>query len=304
MAITTILFCVTLGTAVILAHMPQPEPTEKRANTSEIVAAIPQTPTPQVQEAQAAQPEQTGDPSLGIRIVDLPSDMTSSCEESVWPYIDQRCLTKIGPRLTDAKPQSNPPANSQEQSVPIGSMTAIKPARPKVPGSMMAIVPARPKVSETDGVATREPEERVVETGPVEVAEPVARADRTPDAAQAPKFVRVDQVVERREADRPQRRASVVRKKRQRQVTQESKAYQPQRRASVVRKKRQRQVAQESKAYQPQRRASVVRKKRQRQVANVRRKTRIASSAPEVIQEPRFFFPFGRFGLRREMAGD
>jgi hypothetical protein len=137
-----------LAAAIMLTRTP-----EQAADTGSTVSAI--------AAADPAPAARANDPGAGIRFVDPAPETPVSCDKATWPYIDPRCFApaktetdvkkearkdikrsgKIGPRPID--PGSNPLAQAPDHDMPIGSMTAI--------------APANPKVSTTDGVATDAP---------------------------------------------------------------------------------------------------------------------------------------------------
>lgn len=188
----------SIAAAIIFART-SPVPQE----TNEVVAEYPASTT---QENQSL---------ADIRVVDRPPEERTSCEDSAWPYIDKRCLAglnaeteagktakseiktapKIGPKPIDSR-SPNPLADAQQRDAPIGSMTAI--------------VPARPKVDATDGVATREagPADEAIAPRPF-APRTLASIDRTPDVVKPRKSVRV--------AEQTQYRAKAERKKKRHQ---------------------------------------------------------------------------------------
>lgn len=188
----------SIAAAIIFART-SPVPQE----TNEVVADYPASTT---QENQSL---------ADIRVVDRPPEERTSCEDSAWPYIDKRCLAglnaeteagktakseiktapKIGPKPIDSR-SPNPLADAQQRDVPIGSLTAI--------------VPARPKVDATDGAATREagPADEAMASRPL-APRTLASIDRTPDVVKPRKSLRV--------AEQSQYRAKAERKKKRHQ---------------------------------------------------------------------------------------
>jgi hypothetical protein len=193
----------SIAAAIIFART-SPVPQEAESKTNEVVAEYP---APTTQESQSL---------ADIRIVDRPPEERASCEDSAWPYIDKSCLAglngetetgktakgeiktapKIGPKPIDSR-SPNPMANAQQRDVPIGSMTAI--------------VPARPKVDATDGVATREAEPPAEAMAPRTLApRTLASIDRTSAVVKPRKSVRV--------AEQSQYRAKAERKMKRHQL--------------------------------------------------------------------------------------
>jgi hypothetical protein len=187
--------------ATIIFARTSPVPIEAESKGNEIVA---ENPVPPTQESQSL---------ADIRIVDRPPEERASCEDSAWPYVDKRCLAgmdgetetgktatseiktapKIGPKPIDSR-SPNPLADAQQRDVPIGSLTAI--------------VPARPKVDATDGVATREAPPAEAMAARTVAPRTLASIDRTPDVVKPRKSVHV--------AEQSQNRAAKVERKKKR----------------------------------------------------------------------------------------
>ncbi len=216
----------SIATAIILAGTP-PVPVEAKSTTTKIAAENPppENPAP----ARALTTQQLSQSLANIRIVDRPPPRErASCEDSVWPYIDKNCLAglnaeteagktaknettakdettgettaaKIGPNSVDFRPPK-PLENAKQRDVPIGSLTAI--------------IPARPKARATDGIATREaePPAEAMELRPLaprrSTSRTLASIDRPPEVVKSRKSVRV--------AEQPQYRAKAERKKKRR----------------------------------------------------------------------------------------
>jgi hypothetical protein len=212
------LLCFSFATVIILKRASSPVEIEAASNAGPIA---PDNPVATAGTSQSL---------ANIRIINRPPEEPTSCDDAVWPYIDRKCLAglnaeteagktaksetagettrdatrdttrdttaKIGPKSIDSR-SPNPLANAQSRDVPIGSVTAI--------------APARPKADATDGVATREAEPPVEAAAPRPLAprplasRRLASADRTPDVVKPRKSVRV--------AEQPEYRAKAERKK-------------------------------------------------------------------------------------------
>jgi hypothetical protein len=186
---TAAVLCFSFATALILVRASSPVEPEIASNASPVTADNP---------ADTAGASQT---LADVRIIGGPAEERLSCEDTAWPYIDKKCLaitsaeaaknepkiaSKIGPKPIDAR-TPNPLADAREKP-PIGSMTAIAPAHPRVEPT-------------TDGLASQAPQQ------PADIAEPraVASIDRTVDAVKPRRSVRV--------SERTERAASVERKR-------------------------------------------------------------------------------------------
>lgn len=281
LAMTALLLGISLTTAAMFSLPAQRSAAEQTKPAPELAAAAPVAQSSM--ETRTEQPARTGtaeaagaaeesDALAGVRIVDPSWDGASSCKDSVWPYIDQRCVvkedtakagtrteTKIGPRSIDIRPQLSPSARTG----PIGSTTAV--------------VPASPKVNATDGLGLGQ-----FISGGAETDGRATKEDVDPEATDAPA------------RDVPAIRTAPVQA-----VETQASAMQVVRQASPAprsRKSRQMETFRltEETTKAPPRRAAQVKRKKYPSVAASSRRTRVVNNAVQP-QPPQFLFPFGWF---------